>query len=207
MAQITYTNKEALNENPEIANINKVTDDDMNEIKQVVNDNYNYTIQITTTEPTDDDGKLWINPDDVLVRQDNIVKTTYNESDDNTYSTNYINNAFGGKILWTNSNPTTAITTTTITLTSDDYDVLEIIYRMSIDSNIQFSSKFLKGAGCELMGGVYGGNNYEIMFRTLSRTNDTSFDLDKCFYGRNKVLYNDGIIPLYIIGYKSNLFN
>ena len=38
MAQITYTNKVALNENPEIADINKVTDDDMNEIKQVVND-------------------------------------------------------------------------------------------------------------------------------------------------------------------------
>lgn len=107
MAQITYTNKEALNENPEIANINKVTDDDMNEIKQVVNDNYNYTIQITTTEPTDDDGKLWINPDDVLVRQDNIVKTTYNESDDNTYSTNYINNVLEWKTLATNVTPTT----------------------------------------------------------------------------------------------------
>ena len=46
MAQITYTNKEALNENPEIANINKVTDDDMNEIKQLENDNYNYTKQM-----------------------------------------------------------------------------------------------------------------------------------------------------------------
>lgn len=65
MAQITYTNKVALNENPEIANINKVTDDDMNEIKQVVNDNYNNTIQITDTEPTDSDNKIWIDTGEV----------------------------------------------------------------------------------------------------------------------------------------------
>ena len=63
MAQITYTNKVALNENPEIADINKVTDSDMNEIKQVVNDNYNNTIQITDTEPTGDDWKIWIDSD------------------------------------------------------------------------------------------------------------------------------------------------
>ena len=65
MAQISYTNKVALNENPEILDINKVTDDDMNEIKQVVNDNYNNTIQITDTEPTDTDNKIWIDTGEV----------------------------------------------------------------------------------------------------------------------------------------------
>lgn len=65
MAQISYTNKVALNENPEILDINKVTDDDMNEIKQVVNDNYNNTIQITDTEPTDSDNKIWIDTGEV----------------------------------------------------------------------------------------------------------------------------------------------
>ena len=39
MGQITYANKVALNENPSIPDINKVTDDDMNEIKNVVNQN------------------------------------------------------------------------------------------------------------------------------------------------------------------------
>lgn len=39
MAQITYSNKVALNVNPNIDDINKVTDDDMNEIKNVVNEN------------------------------------------------------------------------------------------------------------------------------------------------------------------------
>lgn len=39
MAQITYNNKTYLNENPSIANENKITDSDMNEIKSVVNTN------------------------------------------------------------------------------------------------------------------------------------------------------------------------
>ena len=36
---ITYDNKTALNANVDIPNINKVTDNDMNEIKSVVNNN------------------------------------------------------------------------------------------------------------------------------------------------------------------------
>lgn len=39
MAKITYTNKTTLNPQPSIADENKVTDDDMNEIKAVVNNN------------------------------------------------------------------------------------------------------------------------------------------------------------------------
>ena len=40
---ITYTDKVALNENPNVAEINKVTDDNMNEIKEVVNNNASET--------------------------------------------------------------------------------------------------------------------------------------------------------------------
>ena len=40
MGKITYQNKVALNENPSVADINKVKASDMNEIKQVVNANY-----------------------------------------------------------------------------------------------------------------------------------------------------------------------
>lgn len=48
MSKITYTNKVAINENPEIPDINKVTDDDMNEIKAVVNNNDDDLITINT---------------------------------------------------------------------------------------------------------------------------------------------------------------
>ena len=91
MAQISYTNKVALNENPEILDINKVTDDDMNEIKQVVNDNYNNTIQITDTEPTDSDNKLWIDTGEVGSQASEITNE-YSTSIGLGYSANYVNN-------------------------------------------------------------------------------------------------------------------
>ena len=53
MAQITYSNKTALNENSSIPSVNKVEDTDMNEIKQVVNDNETkILVAITDTAPS-----------------------------------------------------------------------------------------------------------------------------------------------------------
>lgn len=91
MAQITYANKVALNENPEVADINKVKDSDMNEIKQVVNDNYNNTIQITDTEPTDSDNKIWIDTNEVQNMGSEITNGPYNTSSKKAYSCNYMN--------------------------------------------------------------------------------------------------------------------
>lgn len=48
MSKITYANKIAINENPEIPDINKVTDSDMNEIKAVVNNNDDDMTTIST---------------------------------------------------------------------------------------------------------------------------------------------------------------
>lgn len=50
MAQITYDDKVALNENTSVAEINKLTDDNMNEIKNTIN---------TNTPPTNTSG--WSN--------------------------------------------------------------------------------------------------------------------------------------------------
>lgn len=60
MALITYADKSALNKNAQIADTNKVTADDMNEIKEVVNENY------TDLSNFKDDKtlkKLWENSD------------------------------------------------------------------------------------------------------------------------------------------------
>lgn len=60
MSKITYANKVALNENADIPNVNKVTDDDMNEIKAVVNNNdddmttINTNLMNATTYSTDE---------------------------------------------------------------------------------------------------------------------------------------------------------
>lgn len=91
MGQITYANKVALNENPEIAAINKVSDDDMNEIKSVVNANYNNTIQITNSQPTDSDNKIWIDTGEIAQAHTEITNS-YSTSTGLGYSANYINN-------------------------------------------------------------------------------------------------------------------
>lgn len=64
MSQITYADKVTLNLQPDIADINKVTDSDMNEIKQVVNENDDTVQEIingevySTTEVKTN--KVWI---------------------------------------------------------------------------------------------------------------------------------------------------
>jgi hypothetical protein len=61
MAQITYENKVKINDNPSIPNINKVTDADMNEIKDVVNENYQELTNLITNDTgytKDDKGTL-----------------------------------------------------------------------------------------------------------------------------------------------------
>lgn len=53
MAMITYDNKSTLNPQPSVADANKVTSGDMNEIKQVVNTNYGEVGNIANLNTTD----------------------------------------------------------------------------------------------------------------------------------------------------------
>ena len=53
MAQITYADKSTMNENSSIPATNKCQASDMNEIKSVVNENYNEVGDITTLTTTD----------------------------------------------------------------------------------------------------------------------------------------------------------
>lgn len=80
MAKITYDNKVALNEEPSIAAINKVSDDDMNEIKTSVNDLYD-DVSTNTTD-------IGINSTDIS-NLNTYVKSTVNATggDWNTIST------------------------------------------------------------------------------------------------------------------------
>ena len=79
MAKITYSNKSTLNPQPSIASKNKVTSDDMNEIKQVVNENDDTLISQGNTINNIKGTILWTNPNP------NSVFTTQNitlDSDD-----------------------------------------------------------------------------------------------------------------------------
>ena len=65
MALIEYLDKVALEDDPEVAAVNKVTDDDMNEIKNVVNENFTNEITIGDIEPTSESCKIWIDTDEI----------------------------------------------------------------------------------------------------------------------------------------------
>ena len=88
MAQITYDNKVALNENPSVAEINKVTDDNMNEIKNAVNTNTpvgSISLFAGTTAPTG-----WLICDGSAVSRTtyanlfSVIGTTYGTGDGST---------------------------------------------------------------------------------------------------------------------------
>lgn len=88
MAKITYDDKSTINPQPSVADANKVTSDDMNEIKQVVNENDDNTIANTTAitnlgnySTTEvDTGKTWIDGKPIY-RQ--VYKYTSTSSSDN----------------------------------------------------------------------------------------------------------------------------
>lgn len=69
MAKITYENKVALNQNPNIPDINKVNDTDMNMIKNVVNNNETKVLlAVSSSAPaTCDTGEIYFNTTDNLI--------------------------------------------------------------------------------------------------------------------------------------------
>lgn len=161
---ITYANKVNLNENSGIAEINKITDANMNEIKSVVNNN--------ATELSN----------------------------------------LQGTILWTNSSPTSSFAAQSITLSSGDYDVLEIFYVDYTQNGRIMSQRAIKGKDALLNSLFYISNNMYMGARAITYVSATSLSVEAC----KKIIDNSVIItpansnswlvPQYIIGYKTGLF-
>lgn len=105
------------------------------------------------------------------------------------------------QILWTNPDPTSAISTdTAITLSNDDYDILEVFYTISTSNSQMLSSKFIKGySGRITIPNASGGTNY----RGITRNSDTSYTCGTLTPSSDNVL----CIPTHIVGYKTGLFN
>lgn len=176
LSKITYANKSALNPQPSIADENKVTDANMNEIKSVVNNAIDQVDANTT----------------------NIGNIT-------------------GTLLWTNPNPTSNFTSGNITLSSSNYDILEFVFRYSANSDARyFFVKTIKGHGAEVSCLI----NYnegtsqptEFPWRKVDYTDDVTYTVSQCFTRvTNEVAVpstaNNRLIPLYVIGYKTGLFN
>lgn len=117
-----------------------------------------------------------------------------------------------GTILWTNPNPTADFASQNITLSSDDYDVYEIIYS-SETSGGGFGSfynmtKSIKGYGTVLQAINPTGSVTPNRARVVNYVSDTKLSFSVGYTGVGYPLGTDNskCIPLYVIGYKTGLF-
>lgn len=113
-----------------------------------------------------------------------------------------------GTILWTNPNPNSSFNTQDISLSSSNYDVLEIFFKN------EPSARIIKGYGATISHAEgTGGANIIIRYRTVTRNSDTSYNITGCTEyvqtgGATNWSYIDSeMIPLYVVGHKYNLFN
>lgn len=121
-------------------------------------------------------------------------------------------NDMKGTILWENPSPTANFSPQEITLTSSDYDCLEIYYYDWIDTKRMKSQKVIKGANILINASFYANGNFFTSSRPLTYNSDTSYSVGACvaLYGSSSFLINQAInyvcVPVYIIGYKTGLF-
>lgn len=202
MNEITYQNKSALNENPEIADINKVKASDMNEIKSVVNTNSqtssnNFGLGTNTWTSS---GTYAIG--DIVVYNDNTYKnltgtntsTTpdqdstnwkviplivdeYSTSTKNAYCCNETNTLFQGKgqVLWTNPNPTNSFAEQTINLDMSDYNYIEIYYRFYTGATgEQLGTKIPVGSSAKIINEIWIDGIGESIGMRMIDTNSSS---------------------------------
>lgn len=118
----------------------------------------------------------------------------------------------GGTLLWTNPNPTSAITGNVTVNNMDDYDVLEIFYYPYINTPIMSSTKAKKGEIINLITIFQSGDHGYLGNRTITYINSTTLRFDVPVsvvltdnFGRQAV--TDWCIPIYIVGYKTEIFN
>ena len=159
MSKITFNNKVTLSPQPSIARENKVIDDDINEIKSVVNGN-----------------------DDIVT-------------------------GLKGTILWTNPSPSNNWTSANVILSSSDYDLLEWYFRSSTTTpNLLVPLKTPKGQSGSMI--YYNPGANAVGHRFILRVDDTKYTVDTYvnIYGSGGDTGNR-LIPMYVVGYKTGLFN
>ena len=155
--------------------------------------------------------------EDIVIKAVAPGRNSYGTSTSEVYSCAYTNDAIAdaksytddvakGTILWANSG-TSITANSTITLSSGDYDVLEIFYTTSL-SNYITSQRIIKGMSATLSSGNFGEKGRGIYWRELTRTDDTHYTVGAGNYFTSSGNGNDAvnvIIPRYIVGYKTGL--
>lgn len=140
-----------------------------------------------------------------------IKSVVNNNATETSTNTTKVSNLIGF-VLWTNSNPGASISSdTNITLSSSDYEWYEIIFRPSTNSaNTDQAStgKIQKGHGTRLQFSysnvtASASGTTMIRDRQVTYVNATTLTIG---YPIGNDTSASGVIPLYVIGYKSTPF-
>lgn len=138
----------------------------------------------------------------------NEIKSVVNNNAD-------VMNGLKGTILWTNPSPNNNFAATQITLSSGDYDFLEIYYYEWSGDSYSWKdlkcAKVIKGYTTVLEAIIsYNGKGF-IGARRVRYTNATNLQIDTCY----SLIIDSAFlttptdafcVPLYVIGYKTELF-
>ena len=116
------------------------------------------------------------------------------------------------KVLWTNPSPTDVFEAQTITLNSDDYDMIEIFYIDWVDTKRMMSVKFKKGYNSNLQSIFQANDTGYVGSRAVAYQSETSLNFSTNVtvileQNLNRQERNDWNIPVCIVGYKTGLFN
>lgn len=136
------------------------------------------------------------------------------EYDGTTLPTGYEEVLDDKKLIWTNPNPTAKFGEQIITVDIKDYDMLEVFYINYVGDLITSSVKGrMNTAGNKLLlQSIFQHNNKGyIGSRTCWYVNETSLRIGGAVSiisedSLKRVAVNDWCVPIYIIGYKTNLF-
>lgn len=157
--------------------------------------------QITYSNKSDINTTATPNVNKVLASDLNEIKSVVNQND--TLLSNIT-----GNILWTNPNPTSDFSSQTITLSSDDYDVLEFFYGYDTSGVRVVSERTIKGNGVQF--DVYSTVVPTRAWRRKAEfVSNTSYSVGNCTRMEyNQTAYNENgyCVPLYVVGYKTGLF-
>lgn len=110
-----------------------------------------------------------------------------------------------GIILWENPNPTEPFAAQKITLSSSNYDILEIFSRDAAVVDRMSSTRALKGHGIVISYALGGGGGVVAKYRIISYISDTELDVlsGQVTTGTTAQQANNAsVIPIKIIGYK-----
>lgn len=135
----------------------------------------------------------------------NIGNLSNLETTDITNIVNSINSLMP-KILWTNPNPTSSFSAQTITLNSSDYDMYEVLfYGSETRADTMTSGRIPKGENAFLQQVYHMGDGSQTRNRSVKYVSDISLNITEGTINGNS--NNTQNIPIYIIGYKTGLFN